>query len=229
MVIKMLQIKNLTVTNGNKKLLNNVSINIADNSIHLLSGPNGSGKTSLLMTIMGHPDYVVESGEILFNGKNIVNITPTERSLIGIALLQQHVPEIPGLTVSSYLKHAMSAHYKNKFGNDLTAGEFFKMLNDATENLSIPAPWLSRSINVGFSGGERKKLALLYLYLIKPRLAMIDEPDSGSDLDTQKLIAKTILELHQSGTTFIVISHQPTFTEMIHPTNVSKIDSGTIL
>lgn len=223
----MLHIKNLSVKFADKELLTNISLDITQGARHLLSGHNGSGKSTLSQCIAGNPDYTITSGEILFDNRNITNENTTTRALMGIFLGAQHVPEIPGLSVISFLKHSCIAHSHFQTGHDLPMGEFMQSLDNAREQLNIPREWLNRSINVGFSGGERKRLMLLRLLMTKPKLAILDEPDSGADTDTKQLIADTIKNM--PNTTFIIISHQPDFTNMISPTHTTTLSDGQIL
>ena len=223
----MLHIKNLSVKFANKELLSNISLDIAQGARHLLAGHNGSGKSTLAQCIAGNPDYTITSGEILFDNRNITNENATTRALMGIFLGAQHVPEIPGLSVISFLKHSCIAHTHFQTGHDLPMGEFMQSLDNAREQLNIPREWLNRSINVGFSGGERKRLMLLHLLITKPKLAILDEPDSGADTATKQLIADTIKNM--PNTTFIIISHQPDFTNMIVPTNTTTLSGGQIM
>lgn len=223
----MLHIKNLSVKFANKELLSNISLDIAQGARHLLAGHNGSGKSTLAQCIAGNPDYTITSGEILFDNRNITNENATTRALMGIFLGAQHVPEIPGLSVISFLKHSCIAHSHFQTGHDLPMGEFMQSLDNAREQLNIPREWLNRSINVGFSGGERKRLMLLHLLMTKPKLAILDEPDSGADTATKQLIADTIKNM--PNTTFIIISHQPDFTNMIAPTNTTTLSGGEIM
>lgn len=223
----MLHIKNLSVKFANKELLSNISLDIAQGARHLLAGHNGSGKSTLAQCIAGNQEYTITSGEILFDNRNITNENATTRALMGIFLGAQHVPEIPGLSVISFLKHSCIAHSHFQTGHDLPMGEFMQSLDNAREQLNIPREWLNRSINVGFSGGERKRLMLLHLLMTKPKLAILDEPDSGADTDTKQLIADTIKNM--PNTTFIIISHQPDFTNMIAPTNTTTLSGGQIM
>lgn len=223
----MLHIKNLSVKFANKELLSNISLDIAQGARHLLAGHNGSGKSTLAQCIAGNPEYTITSGNIFFDNRNITNENATTRALLGIFLGSQHVPEIPGLSVISFLKHSCIAHSHFQTGHDLPMGEFMQSLDNAREQLNIPREWLNRSINVGFSGGERKRLMLLHLLMTKPKLAILDEPDSGADTATKQLIADTIQNM--PNTTFIIISHQPDFTNMIAPTNTTTLSGGQIM
>ncbi len=222
----MLEIKNLSVSFGDKCLLNDINISVKTGARHLLAGHNGSGKSTLVQTIAGNPEYRITNGQIIFDGTDITNATTTERALRGIFLGAQNVPEIPGLTVVNFLKHSMIAHTLFETGRDLSMAEFMEMLESAREQLNIPKDWMGRSVNVGFSGGERKRLMLLRLLLTKPKLAILDEPDSGADTQTQKQIAETINKM--PNTTFLFISHQPEFTDLISPTEITELEHGNI-
>lgn len=222
----MLEIKNLTVSMGGKTLLRDINMNVARGARHLLSGHNGSGKSTLASTIAGNPELKIDNGKIIFDGRDITNENTTTRALLGIFLGAQNVPEIPGLTVLSFLKHSAAAHHHFQTGRDLSMGEFLTRLEEVRERLSIPKEWLNRSVNVGFSGGERKRLMLLQLIMTEPKFAILDEPDSGADAKTQELIARTMREM--SGTTFLFISHQEKFTQLVGPTNTTVMSNGQI-
>lgn len=223
----MLEIKNLSVSFNEKTLLTDINLTVASGARHLLSGHNGSGKSTLVNVIAGNQEYKINSGEIIFNDKNITAENATTRSLLGIFLGAQNVPEIPGLTVLSFLKHSIAAHTHFQTGKDLSMGDFLTRLESAREKLNIPKEWLNRSVNVGFSGGERKRIMLLRLLLTKPKLAILDEPDSGADSDVKQQIADIIKEM--TDTTFLFISHQKDFTNMIKPTAITTLSSGKVV
>ncbi|MBR4506967.1 MAG: ATP-binding cassette domain-containing protein [Alphaproteobacteria bacterium] len=222
----MLEIKNLSVSFNDKILLDNININIQRGARHLLTGSNGSGKTTLVQTIAGAPEYTITSGQIIFNNIDITHESATQRALLGIFLGAQNVPEIPGLSVLSFLKYSIIAHKKFETGRDISMAEFMEILENARTKLDIPNDWLNRSINVGFSGGERKRLMLLRLIMTKPKFAILDEPDSGADSITQQQIADTVHDMHD--TTFMFISHQQKFTDLISPSNITTLEHGKI-
>ena len=222
----MLKIKNLSVAYGDKVLLDEITMSVKKGARHLLAGHNGSGKSTLVQTIAGNPEYKITNGQIIFNGIDITNESTTRRALLGIFLGSQNVPEIPGLSVLNFLKHSCAAHTKFETGRDLSMAKFMEMLESARTKLNIPKDWLSRSINVGFSGGERKRLMLLQLIMTKPKLAILDEPDSGADTTTQQQIADTIKSM--KDTTFIFISHQQKFTDLINPSATTTLNKGKI-
>ena len=205
----MLEIKNLCVSMDKKPLLTNINMVVKKGARHRLAGHNGSGKSTLVNTIAGDSSYTIDSGKIIFNGTDITKENATTRALLGIFLGAQNVPEIPGLTVLSFLKHSAAAHKHFETGKDLSMGEFLEKLDTACEQLNIPKDWLNRYVNVGFSGGERKRIMLLRLILTQPKLAILDEPDSGADKEVQKQIIDTINKM--KNTTFLFISHQDNF------------------
>ena len=153
----MLEIKNLSVSIDDKVLLDNINLNINTGEHHLLSGRNGSGKSTLVQTIAGAPEYKITNGKIIFNDTDITKESATRRALLGIFLGAQNVPEIPGLSVLSFLKHSIAAHTHFETGRDLSMAEFLESLESARAELNIPRDWLNRSINVGFSGGDETK------------------------------------------------------------------------
>lgn len=223
----MLEIKNLSVSLGGKKLLENINLIVNAGDRYRIAGHNGSGKSTLVNVIAGNPEYNIDSGQIIFDGKDITQENITTRSLMGIFLGGQNVPEIPGLTILTFLKHSMIAHKHYESGKDLSMGEFLEKLEQAREQLNIPKEWLNRCVNVGFSGGERKRIMLLRLILTNPKLAILDEPDSGADIDVQNQIIETINNMKE--TTFIFISHQDNFTSKIGTTKTTTLDNGKIV
>jgi Fe-S cluster assembly ATP-binding protein len=222
-----LEIKNLCVSFDGKQLLSDINLDIENGARHLIRGQNGSGKSTLVGTISGDPTYKIDNGKIIFDGHDITGENTTARALMGIFTGAQNVPEIPGLTITSFLKHSASAHHHFQTGHDLSMSEFIENLETARDILNIPREWLNRSVNVGFSGGERKRIMLLRLLLTNPKLAILDEPDSGADAATQTQIADVIKSM--PDTTFIFISHQENFTDLISPTHTTTLSNGKIV
>ena len=222
-----MEIKNLSVSLNGKRLLSDINMTIARGARHLLSGHNGSGKSTLVSVIAGNPEYTIDTGKIIFEDRDITNENATARALMGIFIGSQNVPEIPGLTVLSFLKHSMAAHHHFETGHDLSMGEFLTALENVRTKLDIPKQWLNRSINVGFSGGERKRLMLLRLVMTRPKFAILDEPDSGADATVQQQIVNTIHEMRD--TTFVFISHQKNFTDMVQPTDITTLSNGKVM
>jgi len=222
-----LQIKNLYVSLDGKNLLTDINMEVEYGARHRLAGHNGSGKSTLVNVIAGNPVYSINSGKIIFEDTDITDENATNRALRGIFLGAQNVPEIPGLTLLSFLKHSMIAHTHYNTGKDLSMGDFLEKLEYARDKLNIPQDWLNRSVNVGFSGGERKRIMLLRLILTQPKLAILDEPDSGADQEVQKQIVDTITTM--PDTTFLFISHQDNFTSLIGATKTTSLDNGKIV
>ncbi|MBR0212834.1 MAG: ATP-binding cassette domain-containing protein [Alphaproteobacteria bacterium] len=223
----MLEIKKLCVSMNKKPLLTDINLVIKDGARHRLAGRNGSGKSTLVNTIAGDSSYTIDSGKIIFDGVDITKENTTTRSLLGIFLSAQNVPEIPGLTILSFLKHSMIAHKHFDSGKDLSMGEFLEKLEAARTELDIPKDWLNRYVNVGFSGGERKRIMLLRLLLTQPKFAILDEPDSGADKNVQKQIIDTINKM--PDTTFLFISHQDSFSSAINITQTTTLFDGKIV
>lgn len=223
----MLEIKNLCVSMDKKPLLTDINMVIKNGARHRLVGHNGSGKSTLVNTIAGDSSYTIDSGKIIFDGVDITKENATTRALMGIFLGAQIVPEIPGLTVLSFLKHSLAAHKHFDTGKELSMGEFLEKLENAREQLNIPKDWLNRYVNVGFSGGERKRIMLLRLILLQPKFAMLDEPDSGADKEVQKQITDTINNM--KNTTFLFISHQDGFSSSIKITQTTTLSDGKIV
>ncbi len=223
----MLEIKNLCVSMDNKTLLTDINLVIKDGARHRLAGRNGSGKSTLVNTIAGDDSYTIDSGKIIFDGIDITKENATSRALRGIFISTQNVPEIPGLTMLSFLKHSMVAHNHFNTGKDLSMGEFLEKLESVREQLEIPKDWLNRYVNVGFSGGERKRIMLLRLLLTQPKFAILDEPDSGADKNVQKQIIDTINKM--PNTTFLFISHQDAFSSAINITQTTTLSDGKIM
>lgn len=223
----MLEIKNLCVSMDGKTLLKNINMVVPDGARYRLMGHNGSGKSTLVNTIAGDSSYTIDDGQIIFNGTDITHENATTRALMGIFLGAQNVPEIPGLTVLSFLKHSMIAHHNYETGHDLSMNEFLEKLEIAREQLNIPKDWLNRYVNVGFSGGEKKRIMLLRLILTQPMLAILDEPDSGADADVQQQIIDTINSMPK--TTFLFISHQDKFSAALNITKTTTLSGGEIV
>ncbi len=223
----MLEIKNLSVSLDGKELLHDINMTVTAGARHLLAGHNGSGKSTLASVIAGAPSYTIDAGQIIFDGRDITHENTTTRALLGIFLGAQNVPEIPGLTTLSFLKHSLASHAHFETGRDLSMAEFLEKLESARAKLNIPKEWLNRSVNVGFSGGERKRLMLLRLVMTAPKFAILDEPDSGADAETQQMIADTMHQM--KNTTFMFISHQSKFTEMVCPTHITTLSNGHIM
>ena len=219
----MLKIKNLTVNIDKKEVIKNLSLRLQKGKIHALAGPNGSGKTSLCFSIMGHPDYKISGGEILLNNEGIARLNTEERAGLGIFLSFQEPPEISGVGVYSFLM-TMIAKQGQKHA--------FAALNEAKEiirSLGLEQSFLDRDLNEGFSGGEKKKCELLQLAVSEPRVAISDEIDAGLDADALKTAVKIIKKAAKNGTAILIISHSPRIFKMLKPDFAHIIIDGKIV
>ena len=219
----MLKIKNLTVNIDKKEVIENLSLRLRKGKIHALAGPNGSGKTSLCFSIMGHPDYKISGGEILLDNENITPLSTEEKAKLGIFLSFQEPPEISGVGVYSFLM-TMIAKQGQKHA--------FAALNEAKEivrSLGLEQSFLDRNLNEGFSGGEKKKCELLQLAVSEPRVAILDEIDAGLDADALKTAVKIIKKAAENGTAILIISHSPRIFKMLKPDFAHSIINGKIV
>ena len=219
----MLKIKNLTVNIDKKEVIKNLSLRLQKGKIHALAGPNGSGKTSLCFSIMGHPDYKISGGEILLDNENITPLSTEEKAKLGIFLSFQEPPEISGVGVYSFLM-TMIAKQGQKHA--------FAALNEAKEivrSLGLEQSFLDRNLNEGFSGGEKKKCELLQLAVSEPRVAILDEIDAGLDADALKTAVKIIKKAAENGTAVLIISHSPRIFKMLKPDFAHIMIDGKII
>ena len=222
-VMLMLKVENLHVNVAEKEILRGVDFELASGELHVVMGPNGSGKSTLALTIAGHPRYIVTEGRIIFDGEEVTRAKPEERARKGIFLSFQHPVEVEGVKVINFLQRAL----KNFRGVDEV--EAYDMIFKAVEELGFEDSMLSRGLNVGFSGGERKKLEMLQAYLVKPKLLILDEPDSGVDVDSLKVIAGVIARLHREGTGILLITHYGRILEYLNPQRVHVLKEGKLV
>ena len=216
----MLKLQNLVVKKDDKTIISDIILEIKKGHIHYLMGPNGSGKSTLALAIMGYPEYEVE-GEIIFEGQDITRLAPDKRAKLGLFLSMQYPPAIKGVTILSLLKNSYQA-----INGKVNVLEFRKLVLEEANKLGLGADILSRYVNDGFSGGERKRLELLQLIILKPKLAILDEPDSGLDIDAIKLMSKELEKLSKAGMTLLIITHLGQLSSQ--PDKVSIIKSGVI-
>ena len=223
----MLSIKKLSVTVSEKQVLNDFNLDIADGSIHVIMGPNGVGKSTLSRVIMGDSNYKINSGDILFNNESIKNKTVDERSRLGIFLAMQYPLEIDGVSNQDFLRTAMSSHLGKRVG----LYDFIRQCEKTTEKLKMDKNLIHRSLNVGFSGGEKKKNEVLQLELLKPSFVILDELDSGLDVDSLKIVASNIAEYKKENpsTSILIITHLSKILEYIKPDYVHVVIDGKII
>ncbi len=217
----MLKLQNTSIKKDEKVIIKDLSFEVKKGDIHYLMGPNGSGKSTLALAIMGYPEYEI-SGNILWEGQDITKTSPDKRAKLGLFLSMQYPPAIKGVTILSLLKNA----YQSIYGQ-VNVLEFRKIVLDSAQELGLGSEILSRYVNDGFSGGERKRLELLQLIILKPKLAILDEPDSGLDIDATKLMSTELEKLSKEGMTFLIITHLGNLAAS--PDKVTVIKNGVIV
>ena len=226
----MLEIKNLHVEVDGKKILKGVNLKLEKGKVHALMGPNGSGKSTLANVIMGHPKYEITKGQIIFNGDDITESNPTERAKKGLFLSFQYPTEISGVTISNFLRTALNNLRKEKGLEKISVLDFRDLLKEKINLLKMNEGFSERYLNEGFSGGEKKKSEILQLAVLNPKLAVLDETDSGLDIDALKAVANgvnTILEKDKDKT-FLIITHYKRILEHIKPDKLSIMIDGKI-
>ena len=222
----MLSIRNLSVCVDKKEVLNNFNLEIDDGSVHVIMGPNGVGKSTLSRVIMGDNHYCVTDGDIIFNGESIKDMATDVRSRRGIFLIMQYPMEIDGVSNQDFLRTAMSSHSGKKIG----LYDFILKCEKASEELKMDKSLIHRSLNVGFSGGEKKKNEVLQMKLLKPSFIILDELDSGLDVDSVKIVAKNIKDYKKENpdTSILIITHLPKLLEYLKPDYVHVVIDGSI-
>ncbi|HSX39265.1 MAG TPA: Fe-S cluster assembly ATPase SufC [Candidatus Saccharimonadales bacterium] len=222
----MLKVKNLHVNIGDKEILKGVDLEFAPNKVYALMGQNGSGKSTLAQALMGHPQYLVTSGSVVFGGKNLLELDPTSRGREGIFLSFQYPSEIPGVTISSFLRMI----YNKSHNTNMTPVNFRKLLKEKMEMLDIKEDFMNRYLNDGFSGGEKKRMEMLQMLVLEPKLAILDETDSGLDIDALNIVAKAVNSLKdQTKMTVLIITHYTRILEHIVPDEVLVMQDGQIV
>lgn len=220
-----LVIENLTVNVKDTPILKRVNFTVNEGETLALLGPNGHGKSTLLAAIMGNLNYTVTGGSIHFDGKDVLAMGVDERSRLGLFLAMQYPAEIPGLNSADFYKAAINARREKP----LSVFEYYRILEKAYKELGIPFEMSKRNLNEGFSGGEKKRNEILQMRLLAPRIAMLDEIDSGLDVDAMNIVAEAIRKEQERGAGFLVISHYARLFEMIHPTRSAVLVDGRIV
>ena len=221
-----LEIRNLHVRIEEREILRGVDLTVRQGELHALMGPNGSGKSTLANTIMGHPGYEVTDGEILFNGENIVEMAPHERARLGLFLAFQYPVAIPGVSVANFLRLAINAQRETP----IAMKEFGQRLGAAVELLDVERSFTSRHLNDGFSGGEKKRAEVLQMAVPQPQIAVLDETDSGLDIDALRTVAEGVAKLHaQQGLGALIITHYQRILHYVRPEFVHILMDGRIV
>ena len=224
-----LEIKNLHVQAGDKPILNGVDLDVRSGEVHALMGPNGSGKSTLANAIMGHPNLEVTEGQILFDGQDITAADPDERARMGLFMAFQHPVAIPGVTITKYLRMVMNAHRDARGEPEISLKDFRKTVQEAMELTNIPKAFASRYLNEGFSGGEKKRLEILQLALQKPQIAVLDETDSGLDIDALNVVSHGVNTVAKgNGMGALIITHYQRILHLVQPDRVSIMFDGRI-
>lgn len=226
-----LVIKNLHVSVENQLILNGLNLEIPQGQIHAIMGPNGTGKSTLAYTLMGHPRYKVDNGSIKLNGTNLLNLSPEERSKLGVFLAFQYPVAIPGVTVANFLRTAMNAHRKASNSEDkgISIPEFRKQMLEKMALLEMDPGMAARYLNDGFSGGEKKRVEILQMAMLEPRIAILDETDSGLDIDALRIVSEGINTLKNSNLGILVITHYQRILNYLKPDVVHVMADGKIL
>ena len=226
-----LEIKNLHVTIEDKEILKGLSLTIDQGEVHAIMGPNGTGKSTLAYTLMGHPNYKVTDGEIISKGKNVLELAPDERSRAGIFLAFQYPVAIPGVTVANFLRSALNARRRaiNPDDKGLPIPEFRKMLKEKMDTLKMDHAFAGRYLNEGFSGGEKKRAEILQMAALKPEIAILDETDSGLDIDALRIVSEGVNALSGPDLGVLVITHYQRLLNYIKPNFVHIMLDGRIV
>lgn len=227
----MIEIKNLHVkiADTDTKILNGVDLTIKPGEVAAIMGPNGSGKSTLSYVLAGKEDYEVTEGDILFNGESVLEMEPDERAAAGLFLAFQYPLEIPGVPTMNFLKAAMNSQRKARGEDELSTPEFIKVVKEEAGKLGIDMAMLKRALNVGFSGGEKKRAEILQMALLAPKFCVMDETDSGLDIDALKVVSEGVNALRADDRSFLVITHYQRLLEHIVPDSVHVLYKGRII
>ena len=225
----MLKIKNLHCKIDNTNILNGVNLNVGPGEVHAIMGPNGSGKSTLSSVIAGNENYEISAGEIRFFGKDLLDFSPEERAHLGVFLSFQYPTEIPGVSVSNFIKAAISEQRKANNLPALSSRDLLAIMKTNLDLLQMDSSFLSRSMNAGFSGGEKKRNEIFQLAMLNPKLCVLDETDSGLDIDALKIVAKGVNKLRDQERSFIIITHYQRLLEHLAPDHVHVLVNGKII
>jgi Fe-S cluster assembly ATP-binding protein len=225
----MLDIKNLQVKAEGKQILKGIDLHVDAGEVHAIMGPNGSGKSTLARALSGHPEYEVTGGEVSFEGKDLLDMDPDERAREGVFMAFQYPVEIAGVNNAYFLKAALNAKRKHLGQPELDAMEFMQLVKEKAKLLEIDQSMLSRAVNEGFSGGEKKRNEIFQMALLEPKLAILDETDSGLDIDALKLVANGVNAMRSPDRAIIVVTHYQRLLDYIVPDFVHVLSAGRIV
>ena len=227
--VAMLEVKDLHVTVDGREILKGLDLTVNKGEIHAIMGPNGSGKSTLAHVLAGKDAYEVTSGSVMFEGHDLLALEPDERAAKGVFLAFQYPLEIPGVTTMNFLRTAINAQRKKRHEPELTAPEFIKKVREAAAKLGVDQEMLRRPVNVGFSGGEKKRNEILQMALLEPKLGVLDETDSGLDIDALKVVAEGVNRLRSPERAMVVITHYQRLLDHIVPDIVHVLSRGRIV
>ena len=225
----LLEVKNLHASVEDREILKGIDLKVGRGQVHAIMGPNGAGKSTLSGVLAGKPGYTVTEGEALLEGRNLLEMSPEERSWAGVFLGFQYPVEIPGVSNTMMLKSAVAAQRKAKGLPELSGSEFLKLLNSKLPLVNMDRSFLSRGVNVGFSGGEKKRTEVLQMAVLEPRLAILDETDSGLDVDALRIVGEGVDSLRTKDNAFIVITHYQRLLDYIVPDVIHVLYDGRII
>jgi Fe-S cluster assembly ATP-binding protein len=225
----MLTIKNLHASVNGKEILKGLDLQVEAGKIHAIMGPNGSGKSTLSAVLVGNPAFEVTEGEIIFEGENLLEMSPEERSCAGIFLSFQYPVEIPGVNMVNFMRTAVNEHRKYKGKEPLSAGNFLKLMREKQAIIELDKNLINRSVNEGFSGGEKKRNEIFQMAMLEPKLAILDETDSGLDIDALRIVAQGVNQLKRPENATIVITHYQRLLDYIKPNVVHVLYNGRII
>ena len=225
----MLKIENLHASIGNKEILKGINLTVGKGEVHAIMGPNGSGKSTLSSVLVGHPTYEVTEGSVTFEGEDILELEPEERAHRGLFLSFQYPVEIPGVSMVNFMRAALNERRKAAGLDPLPAAEFLKLMKQKRELVELDNKLASRSVNEGFSGGEKKRNEIFQMAMLEPKLAILDETDSGLDIDALRIVAKGVNELRSPENSTIVITHYQRLLDYIRPDFVHVLYKGRIV
>ena len=225
----MLQIRNLHAAIADKEILKGIDLEIKKGEIHAIMGPNGSGKSTLSSVLVGNPNYEVTEGSVLFEGQDLLELEPEERAHLGLFMSFQYPVEIPGVSMVNFMRAALNEKRKAQGLDPIPAAEFLKLMKQKRELVELDNKLASRSVNEGFSGGEKKRNEIFQMAMLEPKLAILDETDSGLDIDALRIVAKGVNELRSPENTTIVITHYQRLLDYIRPDYVHVLYKGRIV
>jgi Fe-S cluster assembly ATP-binding protein len=225
----MLEIKDLHASINGKEILKGINLTINAGEVHAIMGPNGSGKSTLSSVLSGHPAYEVTGGEVYFNGKNLLEMSPEARSCEGLFMSFQYPVEIPGVSMVNFMRTAVNEHRRYKGEDPLSAADFLKMMREKKELVELDSKLANRSVNEGFSGGEKKRNEIFQMAMLNPKLSILDETDSGLDIDALRIVANGVNKLKSPENSSIVITHYQRLLDYIVPDFVHVLYKGKIV